>query len=208
MKLTKDIRANILYSAMKSVPTIDYVPLMIPVIQGVLYDFMPAEAKAAYDNPETRIYLHHCEASVKTGNGNYSTTYLCDGKDKHGYDIYHFFYGSALTKRLEIRTDLVVVNALPKKSLNRSLSEAINKSGLFDKHLAQQDLLKSVTERLRATLASVTTTNRLYDVLEPELHHLIPKDNDKTANLPATVAPVVDDLRKLGALLPSVPKAA
>lgn len=65
--------------------------------------------------------------------------------------------------------------------------------------------LQSVSERLRANLKAATTMKRLYEVLEPELHHYIPKDEVK-ANLPACVAPVVDDLRKLGAVLPDVAK--
>ena len=79
-------------------------------------------------------------------------------------------------------------------------------SGLVDGYFTQDNLRSDVSRRLKANLASAGTIKRLYDVLEPELHGYIPKDDVKSS-LPSCVAPVVDDLRKLGAVLPETPKA-
>ena len=69
---------------------------------------------------------------------------------------------------------------LKPETLHYDLSHAVIKSGFFHKHIEQEALFESVKKRLRDTLRSVTTIKRLYDVLEPELHHLIPKEGDKT----------------------------
>jgi hypothetical protein len=204
MRLTKDMRANILRKAIANVPTINYEALLIPIVQEALCKHMPPEVKAVYDNEDTRDYLHTSEVNIRNGNGyGGSALYIrAEGGGYHGF--YGLFDG---TNRLEIRATPEVVERLKKGTLMHTVTHAVIKSGYFDKHVEQRDLFDSVKSRLRSTLESVTTVKRLYDALEPELHHLIPKEWDKTANLPATVAPVVDDLRKLGAQLPDVPKA-
>lgn len=95
---------------------------------------------------------------------------------------------------------------LPAGSLYAAVVTAVAASGLVDAYFAQEDLRKSVSKRVRDNLEAAKTFKQLYEILEPELHHYIPKDEAK-AQLPACVAPVVDDLRKLGAVLPETPKA-
>lgn len=208
MKLTKDIRANIARKALEHVPSIDYHALLIPIVQNVLRDHMPPEVRAVYDNKETREYLPRVHASIREGNGyNGTSMWIQDPPGLSHYRASHGFYGlQEKSCSLEIRVTPEVVERLKKGTLIYDLTQAVIKSGYFAAHMAQEQLLASVKKRLNDTLASVTTVKRLYDVLEPELHHLIPKEGDKKINLPATAAPVVDDLRKLGAVLPEVPK--
>lgn len=205
MRLTNDIRDNIQRKALANVPVIDYHALLIPVVQGVLCYHMPDHVRRAYDDTTQRPYLVTAHVTVKQGNKD---MYI---KSRHegGYRQNHEFYGVTKTRygSLDIRVDDAALAHLKTGTLAYDLSQAVIKSGFFHKHIEQEALFDSVKKRLRDTLHSVTTLKRLYDVLEPELHHLIPKEGDKTASLPATAAPVVDDLRKLGAELPTVAKA-
>lgn len=205
MRLTNDIRDNIERKALANVPVIDYHTLLIPVVQGVLCDHMPDHVRRAYDDPAQRPYLCTAHVSVKQGNRD---MYI-KSRHENGYRQNHDFYGILQTRygSLDIRVDDASLERLKPETLHYDLSHAVIKSGFFHKHIEQEALFESVKKRLRDTLRSVTTIKRLYDVLEPELHHLIPKEGDKTASLPATAAPVVDDLRKLGAELPTVAKA-
>jgi hypothetical protein len=192
MRLTKDMRSNILRKAITNVPTVDYIALLTPVIQNVLFSHMPATVQEVYSNPSTRDFLKVARVDIRHGN---QSVYIPND-----------FYGMASSRYLTIRVDEASMPRFRKGSLDYNLSRAVVKSGLFNKHVEQKALFESVKRRLQSTLDSVTTVKRLYDVLEPELHHLIPREEDKTANLPAAAAPVVDDLKKLGALLPDVPK--
>ena len=205
MRLTNDIRDNIERKALANVPVIDYHTLLIPVVQGVLCDHMPDDVRRAYDDHAQRPYLCTANVSVKQGNRD---MYI-NSRHENGYRQNHGFYGILQTRygTLDIRVDDASLERLKPETLHYDLSHAVIKSGFFHKHIEQEELFKSVKKRLRDTLHSVTTVKRLYDVLEPELHHLIPKEGDTTASLPATAAPVVDDLRKLGAELPTVAKA-
>jgi hypothetical protein len=199
MRLNTDIRNMILKKAMASVPSINYHPLMAAVVQNVLRDHMPLHIQMAYDDLKQRPYLN--TFSVRLREGNYGMT-IRDGSGCYGYQP---FYGHPTHRNdLCIRVDGLGHHAGP---LHGAISDAIIASGYYAKHKEQEELLSSVKSRLLNTLRSVTTVKRLYDVLEPELHHLIPKEGDKSALLPAVAAPVVDDLRKLGADLPTTPKA-
>jgi hypothetical protein len=198
MRLTKHMRDHIFFKAMGNVPSIDYAELLAPVVQVVLCAHMPDHVRRAYDNAEDRKYLKSTEVQIREGNGyNGTSLWLRDR-----------VYGVTEQNRIEIRVGQALAGYLKKGTREYDLYHAVLKSGYFQKHIEQQELLNSVKNRLRANLDSVNTVKRLYDVLEPELHHLIPKEADKTANLPSVVAPVVDDLRKLGADLPTVAKAA
>ena len=201
------MRESIVKAAMVSVPSIDYAALMAPILQGVFYKHMPAEVRAVHENEETREYLKNFTITLREGNGYGGRSMDFSEKDTRGrYAGYYQFYGLVTTNHLNLRMSEEYIKNLKKGTLTYDLTRAVQKSGYFDKHLAQNDLVDSVRRRLQATVASVNTVKRLYDVLEPELHHLIPKEDDKVANLPATVAPVVSDLKKLGAVLPTVPK--
>jgi hypothetical protein len=166
-------------------------------VQGVLCAHMPDHVRRAYDNEDDRKYLKSTEVQIREGNGYNGTSLWLRG----------MVYGVTDLHRIEIRVGQALAGYLKEGTLTHDLYHAVLKSGYFQKHLEQQALLKSVRGRLQANLDSVNTVKRLYDVLEPELHHLIPKEADKTTNLPSTVAPVVADLRKLGAVLPDVPKS-
>lgn len=200
MRLTNDIRANIARRALANVPTVDYLKQLVPVLQAVLYEHMPPKVKAVYDDPESRVFLRSHEVRLRTGDGYSISTHLpapvCGFTDKAVYTV-------------DVQTDVRALDAWKAGTLKHDLTKAIIDSGLFAAHIKQQELLKSVKNRLEANLSSVTTVKRLYDVLEPELHHLIPKEPEKikAAGLPACVAPVVADLKALGAVLPDVPKA-
>ena len=204
MKLTKDIRETIARKTLENIPSLNYHALLIPVVQGVLRDHMPAEVRAVYDNEDTRDYLPTVTCTVRRGNGSGVGSMYIMTKATGPQPFYGLRRSS---HHLDISVSPEVLDRLKEGTLAYDLSHAVIKSGYYDKHIEQENLLDSVKKRLINTLNSVTTLKRLYDVLEPELHHLIPKEGDKTANLPATAAPVVDDLRKLGAVLPEVPKA-
>lgn len=197
MRLTNDMRAKIARDALANVPVVDYKAKLVPVVQNVLYAHMPASVKDLYDAPATRRYLKTFGVEIREGNGYGSgRVYLDDD-----------FFGLQDVGALKIRIGDEVLRHLKRGTLMYNLAKAVMDSGYFDAHRQQRELFDDVAIRLRNTLKSVNTVKRLYDVLEPELHHLIPKEGDKTANLPATVAPVVSDLRKLGANLPDVPTA-
>jgi hypothetical protein len=90
-----------------------------------------------------------------------------------------------------------------------SMWDSLFSSGLVHAWVEDNRLYKQTVQRLHDNLAAASTIKRLYDVLEPELHQFIPVQPDKirTTGLPSTVAPVVDDLRKLGVALAPVPTA-
>lgn len=200
MRLTKQMRQNILRKATANVPVIDYHKLLHPVLQKVICDHMPDAARAAYEDEASREYLSKNDVCVRHGNGY-------DGKTMWFYTHKFALYAPRSDRDIVVRIDDASFNQLKMGSMARDLSEAVRKTGYFEKHYEQISLLESVKERLRATLWGVSTVKRLYDVLEPELHHLIPKEeNPAVANLPAKAGPVVDDLRKLGAQIADVPK--
>lgn len=197
MRLTKDMRDKIARDAMANVQVVDYKVKLVPVVRNVLYAHMPASVKDLYDAPATRRYLKTFGVEICEGNG-YESGRIYLGDD---------FCGLQDRSHLKIRIGDEVLKHLKRGTLTYNLAKAVMDSGYFDAHRQQRELIDDVGIRLRNTLKSVNTVKRLYDVLEPELHHLIPKEGEKTANLPATVAPVVSDLQKLGANLPDVPKA-
>ena len=98
------------------------------------------------------------------------------------------------------------IQRLPEGSVYKAIVTRLANEGLVTGFFAQEELRDNVSKRVRANLKAATTIKSLYTILEPELHHFIPQDEAK-AQVPACVAPVVDDLRKLGAVLPEVPKA-
>lgn len=185
MRLTNDMRGSMLRTAMKNIPNVDYMAMLEPIVQSVVRVHMPNAVRAAYDDTASRGYLKTVQVVFVDGN-------------KRLWQKYRVI-GVALDRDLEIRVDDASFGAMTKGGLKYDLSNAVRKSGLIQKHQDQVALIESVQSRLKSTLASVTTTNRLREVLEPELHYIIPKENDPTANMPATAAPVADDLRKLGA---------
>lgn len=194
-KVTQYLRGTMYHDIMKNLPSRNYVPEIHKLVQDTIVEFMAPEVRAVYDNPELRGYLRRGNIEVRSGSN-------C--VNMWGNDDYRQMYG--ITKPLTIQMDERAEALLVEGTMYHSLYHKLKKSGLVGDYFKQRDLRDSVSKRLKANLRAATTYKKLYEILEPELHHYIPKDA-VAANLPATVAPVVDDLRKLGAVLPETPKA-
>lgn len=191
-RLTNDMRDSILRNIMKGLPNVDYVAQMKEMVQGTIIEFAPKQVQELYANEETRSYLYGNYVEVRSGNRR------SDG-------LGHWrMYG--LQKELTIQMDERSEAVLKEGTMYHALYTRLKASGLVGKYTAQEELRKSVNQRIKSNLAAATTVKRLYDVLEPELHGYIPVVVAEKS-LPACVAPVVDDLRKLGATLPETPKA-
>jgi hypothetical protein len=182
---------------MKDLPSRNYAKEIHALVQEIVAEHMKPEVKAVYDNPDLRGHLKTAGLEVKMGN-NYVSM---DGiGERHG-EVYGIKSG-----RLSIRMDDAEnASRLSEGSLYRDIVTKLHEAGLVAAYFAQDELRTNVRVRLWANLRASSTFKQLYANLEPELHHYIPKDEVK-AQVPACVAPVVDDLRKLGAVLPSVPK--
>jgi hypothetical protein len=195
-RVTNDLRGSMERQIMAGLPVIDYVKLIHELVQEVVIEHAPEQVRVMYDNPDLRDYLANSQIQVKVGNKHVP---MWQGKDRNTESI------RGLTKGITINM-MDDAGRMPERSLYRTLIAKLKASGLVDKYFGQDDLRDSVRKRLKANLAASKTFKQLYANLEPELHHYIPKD-ETAAQLPACVAPVVDDLRKLGADLPTVPKA-
>ena len=198
MRLTKDMRDSIVTKALANLPRVDHWPAVRDVIQDVIVQHMTPEVRAVWDNPDLRGCLSRTDFSIRRGNRT-----LVD------------FYGPQKllglhTSYAKYRGDVTIymddaVGARVEGTVISAITEALRSSGLVAAQERNKDLLESVRVRLRRAVDSVSTVKRLYDVLEPELHHLIPRVEG--ANLPVVAVKVVDDLKTLGAELPDVPKA-
>lgn len=194
-RVTHELRGSLRLKIMAGLPVIDYVSQIHALVQQTVIDVAPAEVKVMYADPERRRYLGAASLSVRLGN--------------KGVPVYNVNNGEIIGcggSRLQIQLQ-DDPQRLPEGSVYRVVLEKLQASGLVNKYFEQDALRDSVNDRLRANLAAAKTFKQLYAILEPELHHFIPKD-EAAAQLPACVAPVVDDLRKLGATLPATPKAA
>jgi hypothetical protein len=183
---------------MKDLPSRNYAKEIHALVQEIVAEHMEPKVRALYDNPDLRGHLKTAGLEVKMGNRYVLLNRIGEG---HG-EVYGIKSG-----RLSIRMDDAEnASRLPEGSLYRDIVTKLHKAGLVAAYFAQDELRANVYARLRANLAASKTFKQLYANLEPELHHYIPKD-ETAAQVPACVAPVVDDLRKLGADLPTVPKA-
>lgn len=191
-RLTNDMRNDMHRKIMHGLPNINYRNQIEKLVQATVIEFAPKQVQELYANADTRGYLGLNYAEVRDGN-RIGTNYLR-------------IYG--LIKELHIQMDERNESLLKEGTLYHALYTRLKQADLLNKHKAQEELRKSVSQRLTANLAAATTVKRLYEVLEPELHGYIPVIVEGKSNLPACVAPVVDDLRKLGAQLPETPKAA
>ena len=194
-KVTNYLRDALERAIMKDLPSRDYVKEIHALVQEEVMKKAPDQVQALYANEETRAYL--AQHSLDVRKGNQSVPMYRGGE-------WQYVYG--LKDMLKVRMDDAGnANRLPEGSLYRDIVTKLHEAGLVDAYFAQEDLRVSVRNRLRANLRASGTFKQLYANLEPELHHYIPKD-EVAAQVPACVAPVVDDLRKLGAVLPTVPK--
>jgi hypothetical protein len=195
-RVTNHLRDNLQNKIMAGLPVIDYVPLIHALVQNIVIEHAPAKVKALYADPELRDYLSGSRVEVKLGNKHVP---MWQGSKSATDSV------KGLTKGITIQM-MDDLGRTPVGSLYQTLITKLKESGLVVKYFQQEELRDSVRKRLRANLAASSTFKQLYTNLEPELHHYIPKD-EVQAQVPACVAPVVDDLRKLGADLPTVPKA-
>lgn len=192
-RVTKQLRYNMEQDIMRDLPSRDYTVEIHKLVQDTIVKKLPTEVKILYGNEALRNYVVSNKIEVFKGNtsvGMYSQPNV---------------YGLAEYTRIRM-DDAEHANRLTEGSLYAAVVMALAASGLVDGYFEQEQLRSSVMKRVRANLAAANTFKQLYEILEPELHHYIPK-NEAKAQLPACVAPVVDDLRKLGAVLPETPKA-
>ena len=196
-RVTNDLRDNLERQIMKDLPSRDFIKEIHALVQEIIIVHAPEKVRVMYDDPDLRDYLQDARLDVRRGNQSVSMFKSGEG--------WQYVYGlkSQLTIRMD---DAENASRLPEGSLYRDIVTKLHKAGLVDAYFAQEELRVSVRNRVRANLRASGTFKQLYANLEPELHHYIPKDEVK-AQVPACVAPVVDDLRKLGAVLPEVPKA-
>ena len=184
-RLTNEMRASMVRRIMHGLPNINYDQQIYDLIQKVIVENAPEPIKAAYAVPECHAFLNEASLEVRAGRSS-----------RDGF--YKKF--KALSDYTVVRMDERVYENAKDGSLQKAIHVALRDSGLMAKRQEQNALRKSIEERLKATLASVTTIKRLYDVLEPELHKFIPPETPTTKSGTALTvsAPVVDDLKKLG----------
>ena len=196
-RVTNDMRSSMLHNIMKGLPNRNYAADIHTMVQSTIVEFMLPEVRVVYDDPLMRPYLATFRLDVVSGNRSVP---MYRGGDNTDYVI-------GVKSSLKVRMDDAGnANRLAEGSLYRALVTRLHDSGLVTACFAQDELRDTVVSRLRANLKAATTIKKLYDVLEPELHQYIPRDTPASL-VPACVAPVVDDLRKLGANLPATPKA-
>lgn len=198
-RVTNELRAQLRNKIMGGLPVIDYISQIHALVQKVVIDHADPDVKEMYDNPDLRDYLAETEIEVRMGNH-----YLPMHRGDNTRCVKGLSRNRSRSLSIQMNDNPL---RLPENSIYRSLIVALKESGLVAKYIAQDELHDSVRRRLKANLDASKTFKQLYEILEPELHHYIPKD-EAAAQLPACVAPVVDDLRKLGAVLPDTPKAA
>lgn len=186
MRLTTEIRDRIFKAITKSFPQQDYLIQLGDLVQAKLIELLPEPVALVY-RTNRRFLTSQEHVYVEK-----VRLYQSGSENKN----YHFYglVGSYLT----IRTDPRTLTESRKGTLEYTLTKVVIDSGLLDKHLEQDALIKSVSQRLKATLGRSNTTNGLRDNLEPELHKFIPEDPVAVHKLPALSAPVVSDLRSLG----------
>lgn len=188
-RLTNEMRDSIRIRIMTGLPNVDYLAQIKTLVQDTIIEFAPKQVQELYADKATRGYVNEVNYEVRANWGRGSYRYI-----ENIYGI----SGGRTTLHMDERTETL----LKEGTLTHALYTRLRDSKLIDKYREQEELRADVVKRLKANLASATTIKRLYAVLEPELHGYIPREVDPVANLPTTVAPVVDDLRKLGANLP------
>lgn len=195
-RLSNELRDRLHHKIMKDLPSRDFVSEIRTLVQEVVMAHAPKQVQELYANEATREYV--AQNYVEVRQGNRSVPLYRGSKNDYVY---------GLKDRMTIRMDDAEnTQRLPDGSLYKAIVTRLANEGLVTGYFAQEELRENVSRRLRANLKAATTIKSLYAILEPELHHFIPKDEVR-AQVPACVAPVVDDLRKLGAVLPEVPKA-
>ncbi len=187
-RLTNEARDAILNRAVASLPKQDFHAEARKIIEAVIYREAPDPVKALLDDANLRVALAATDFGINIGNVE---TMAFEG-----------IRGFCLPQTGERYYMIKVYMDRPDahSGIKAAIRDALAADGVIDRHMKARDTLDNVKRRLRAALYSVNTVKRLYDVLEPELHHLIPKSPSSLA--PMISVKVVDDLRALGADLP------
>lgn len=195
-RLNQELRDQLHHKIMKDLPSRDFIVEIHAAVQEVVMAHAPKQVQELYANKATREYVAQNYVDVRKG--NCSVPLYRSGRSEYVYGL-----KDLMTIRMD---DAENSQRLPDGSLYKAVVTRLANEGLVTGFFQQEELRENVSRRLKANLRAATTIKSLYTILEPELHHFIPKDV-VTASVPACVAPVVDDLRKLGAVLPEVPKA-
>ena len=193
MRLTNEIRESILRKAISNLPVVDYKAIITETVQNAVIDAMPPGVRAVWDNESARSYLVSASVDIKDGNKHVMSI---DGI--RGISGAELRYRNELTVYMDNATQGIA------RPIAAKIAAALHASGHVAAYQRDKERLANVKSRLTSALASVNTVKRLFDVLEPELHHLIPVIVDNKA--PALSVKVADDLRALGAELPAVQK--
>lgn len=196
-RLTNNLRDDMFRRIMKGLPNRNYETEIHTVVQDAVVQFMDPKVRAVYEDAALRPVLR--EDWVRISNGS---------KNLYLYNAAQGRYITGLTREMDIRmADHELPGRVTEGTLYHHILFKTNLVALVKAHYEQEELREKVSKRLKANLAAATTIKRLYEVLEPELHVFIPREVEGNKLLPATVAPVVDDLKKLGLVVPEVPKA-
>ena len=193
-RLNNDMRNHIFAKIMKGLPNRNFETELYTLVQTAVVEFMDPKVRAVYEDESLRAMLQTDNVVISVGSKN---LYL--------YNSAHGRYVIGLTRQLAIRTaDYAWPERIPEGGLYHHLLFKTNLVELVNAHYVQEELRDQVSKRLRANLNAATTFKKLYEILEPELHSFIPREASKEASLPACAAPVVDDLKKLGLVVPEV----
>lgn len=196
-RLTNDLRGDMFRKIMEGLPNRNYDTEIHKVVQAAVVQFMDPKVRAVYEDEKLRSVLNKGDVRISNGSRNLYLYNAAQGR-----------YVVGLNRSLEIRVaDHDLPDRVKEGSLYHHLLFKTDLVALVKAHYEQEELRERVSKRLKANLAAATTIKRLYDVLEPELHGFIPRETATEKLLPATVAPVVDDLKKLGLVVPDVPKS-
>jgi hypothetical protein len=187
MRITQSFRDEIHRAALMKLPQINYLKKLNDLVQALLVENAPEACQAVFADPASRHYLECGEVFLKNGN-QYLTLYR------------HYLLGH---RTMSIRLDDASFSHAKEGTVEYKIADAVRKSGLFQKYYEQEALYLSVSERLTANLKRAKTYRSLFNVLEPELHQFIPAaPQPDSENLPAVFAPVVEDMKTLGAHFP------
>ena len=190
-RLTNEIRDNIIAKAVANLPAQNHHAEARKIIEATIRSEAPAQVQAMLDDDHLRRALALTQVYIMVGNRHvlaYTDSEgflgICDDRAATRYPI-------------KVYMDQEGAN----RGVFSAIYAALHADGVVQRCIEQRDLLENVKRRLKRAVYSVTTVKRLYDVLEPDLHHLIPKI-ESSGSLVVSVR-VADDLRKLGAEFPA-----
>ena len=189
-RLTNEIRNTIVAKALANLPAQNHHAEARKIIERAIYENAPKPVQAMLDDDRLRRALARTQIYVMVGN-RHVLSYLdadgflgvCDDRAGGRYPV-------------KVYMDSEAAN----RGVFSAIYAALHADGVVQRCIEQRDLLDNVRKRLANAIHGVSTVKRLYDVLEPELHHLIPKA-ESGSSLVVSVQ-VAEDLRRLGADLP------